>query len=69
MQTPLLELNVIDMIAKHNKKQKKPIVAVMTGGSFTEIQKHKLESLGVPCYTYPSDAVRSIKALCDYYKI
>ncbi|MDP3917479.1 MAG: CoA-binding protein [Nanoarchaeota archaeon] len=68
MQTPLLDINVIDKIAGYNKKSKKPIVAVMTGGSFTESQKQRLESLGVPCYAYPSDAVKSIKAFCDYYK-
>tara|TARA_Y100000310_G_scaffold78025_1_gene74652 strand:- start:189 stop:1568 length:1380 start_codon:yes stop_codon:yes gene_type:complete len=69
MQTPLIDLEIIDIIAKYNKKQLKPIVVIMTGGGFTELQKHSLESTGVPCYTYPSNAVNSIKALCDYHNI
>tara|TARA_Y100000310_G_scaffold17736_1_gene17518 strand:- start:1971 stop:3347 length:1377 start_codon:yes stop_codon:yes gene_type:complete len=69
MQTPMLDIKVIDMIARLNKKSKKPIVVIMTGGSFSELQKHSLETLGVPCYTYPSNAVKSIKAFCDYYKV
>ncbi len=68
MQTPLLDIKVIDIVAKYNKQQKKPIVAVLTGGSFTEIQKQRLEAAGVPCYTYPTNATKSIKALCDYYE-
>ena len=69
LQTPLLNLDIIDIIARHNKKNIKPIVTVMTGGSFTEAQKHRLESLGVPCYIYPSNAAKAIGAFCDYYDV
>ncbi len=69
LQTPLLDLKVIDMIKKYNDKHQKPIVVIMTGGNFTETQKHRLESGGVPCYTYPSDATKSIGAFCDYYNV
>ncbi len=69
LQTPLINLELIDTIAKYNNKKIKPIVTVMTGGGFTELQKHRLESLGVPCYIYPSNAISSIKALCDYYEL
>ena len=69
MQTPLLDTKIIDIIAKYNKKQLKPIAIIMTGGGFTELQKNRLESFGVPCYKYPSNAIHSLKAFCNYYKL
>ncbi|MBI2663364.1 CoA-binding protein [Candidatus Woesearchaeota archaeon] len=66
-QTPLVTTDVVDVITEFKTMHKKPIVVVSTGGEFTQILKESLQNNGVPCFTYPENAVRSIKALVDYY--
>ncbi len=66
-QTPLISTDVVDIITELNDLHKKPIVVVSTGGEFTEVLKKSLESNNIPCYTFPEEAVNSIKALTDYY--
>ncbi|TAL48523.1 CoA-binding protein [archaeon] len=68
-QTPLVTTDVVDVIIEAKRMQKKPIVVVSTGGEFTEVLRKNLEDNGIPTYTYPESAVKSIKALADYYKV
>jgi len=46
--------------------KKKPIIVVCTGGNFTQVLKDSLEENGVPTFTFPENAVKSIKSLVDY---
>lgn len=66
-QTPLVTSDVVDVIKEAYDSRKKPIFIVSTGGDFTEVHKKNLEEHGVPCFTFPDRAARSIKVLCDYY--
>ncbi len=66
-QTPLITTDIVDVITEFKDMQKKPIIVVSTGGEFTQILKESLQNNGVPCFTYPENAVRSIKALVDHY--
>ena len=66
-QTPLISTDVVDIITELNDLKKKPIIVVSTGGEFTELLKKTLENNNIPCYTFPEEAVNSIKALTDYY--
>jgi acetate---CoA ligase (ADP-forming) len=61
-QTPRITTDIVDFIVEMNDKKKKPIVVVSTG-----VLSHNLESSGVPTYEYPNSAIKSIKALVDYY--
>ncbi len=67
-QTPLITTDVIDVITEINDLKKKPIIVVSTGGEFTEVLKKNLEMNGVPTFTFPEDAVKSIKQLVNYYE-
>ena len=66
-QTPLIDTNIIDIITEFNDLKKKPIVVVSTGGEFTDVLKRSLEDNGIVNYTFPEEAIKSIKALVDYY--
>ena len=67
-QTPRITTDIVDMIIEMNDRKKKPIVVVSTGGEFTELLSRNLEANGIPTFEYPEAAVRSIKALVEYYK-
>ncbi len=66
-QTPLITEDIVDVISKFNSMKKKPIVVVSTGAEFTDMLNKKLEDNGVPTYTFPEMAAKSIKKLVDYY--
>ncbi|MBU0929583.1 MAG: CoA-binding protein [Nanoarchaeota archaeon] len=68
-QTPLITENISDVISKLNDLKKKPIIVVCTGGVFAQKIKSELESKGIPCFNFISEAVYSIKKMCEYYKI
>ena len=65
-QTPLITSEIVSVVSELNSLKKKPIIVVSTGGDFTELHKRNLELRGIPCYTFPSNAVKAIRALCDY---
>ena len=68
LQTPLISPEIITVIKNARKRYpKKPLVVVSTGGHFTDIYTRKIEDLGIPCYSYPNNAAKALKALCDYY--
>jgi len=66
-QTPQVDTNIVDSIIKFNKLNKKPIVIISMGGNFTQKYKNILEQHNIPCFTYPHNAARAIKVLCNYY--
>jgi len=66
-QTPLVTTEMVDVIIEANNMKSKPIAVVSAGGEFTEVLKKNVESNNVPTYTFPENAVRSIKHLVEYY--
>ena len=66
-QTPLLTPDIVDVIIEANNLKKKPILVVSAGGEFTEVLKENLEETGVPCFTFPHQAVSAIKYLLEYH--
>lgn len=68
VQTPLIATDIVDVLIEANDLKKKPIVVVSAGGEYTEVMRKNLEQNGIPTYTYPEDAVRSVQQLVKYYK-
>lgn len=68
VQTPLIGTDIVDVLVEANDLKKKPIVVVSAGGEYTEVMRKNLEENGIPTYTYPEDAVRSVQQLVKYYK-
>ncbi|MAG19986.1 CoA-binding protein [archaeon] len=64
LQLPMINSDIIDDLVE--LKDKKPIVVVSTGGSFSKVLIRKLEDKGIPVYVFPENAVRSLKALSGY---
>ncbi|MBD3303893.1 CoA-binding protein [Candidatus Woesearchaeota archaeon] len=68
-QTPLIEKEIItDVLEEFNNRKKKPIVTVTTGSEFSEKLKQEIEDSGLPCFRFPFNAVRAVKAYLEYYK-
>lgn len=68
-QTPLINVDEFLSVVKSAKeKTKKPIVCVTSGSTFAEQLKLELEKMGLPCYHFPEEAVRSIRKFVSYYK-
>ncbi|MBI1978722.1 MAG: CoA-binding protein [Candidatus Aenigmarchaeota archaeon] len=68
VQTPLIATDIVDVLVEANDSKKKPIIVVSAGGEYTEVMRKNLEQNGIPTYTYPEDAVRSVQQLVKYYK-
>ena len=67
-QTPGADSRVAATVSHYNGVIKKPMVVVSIGGSYTEVHKNMLESTGVPVYSSPDSAARSLAALIKYSK-
>ena len=67
-QTPLLSTDIVDIITEANDMHKKTIVVVSAGAEFTEVLSRGLEANNIPTFTFPENAVRSVKRLVEYYK-
>ena len=68
-QTPLVEKeNLIQVLQELNKKSKKPIITITTGSAYAQMIKKSIEEAGLPCFVFPNNAVRAIKAFVEYYK-
>lgn len=65
-QTPLITLEIVDVVAKLYKKSHKPIVIVTTGSRYSLELKEKFEQNGLPCFTFPENAVRALAAYTQY---
>ena len=68
LQTPTLEERVITAI-RESKLHGKPITVCITGSEYTKRLATRLESYGVPVYSTPEKAVRSLNVLLKYNKI
>ncbi|MFA5141518.1 MAG: CoA-binding protein [Candidatus Woesearchaeota archaeon] len=66
-QTPLITSEIVSIVSELTERQKKPIVTISTGGDYTRELQEKLSRKGVPTFTFPNEAVKAIKALCDYW--
>ncbi|MBI4146239.1 CoA-binding protein [Candidatus Woesearchaeota archaeon] len=65
-QTPLLDENLIHVLAAAYKKSHKPIVLVTTGSETAQNLKRKAEAAGIPAYDFPENAVRALAAYTKY---
>lgn len=68
-QVPRLTPDIVDVISELNNQKKKPIAVVMTGGDFSDLIQRSLEENGVPCFTFPENAISSIAELVRYNKV
>ena len=65
-QTPLITKKIVEIISKAHKKSKKPVIAVSTGGDFTEKLSDKLAGKGVPVFNFPKEAIVAIDKIVKY---
>ena len=65
-QTAAIDSSVVNMVIRASDMQKKPIIAVCTGGEYTEMHKRILESYGIPAYASPSSAMRAVSRFIKY---
>jgi len=65
-QTPLTDERLVDILSEQIAKSEKPIVAVITGSDYSQQLKRAFEDAGVPCFTFPDNAVRALAAYTDY---
>ena len=65
-QTAAIDSSVVNIAIRASDLKKKPIIAVCTGGEYTEMHKRILESYGIPTYSSPSSAMRAISRFLAY---
>ena len=65
-QTAAIDSSVVNIAIRASDMRKKPIIAVCTGGEYTEMHKRILESYGIPTYASPSSAMRAISRFIKY---
>lgn len=65
-QTVSLDSSVNDAIISASQQRKKPIITISIGGEYTKTNKVILESSGVPSYSSPYVASRSLAKLTWY---
>ncbi|MCX8175159.1 MAG: CoA-binding protein [Candidatus Micrarchaeota archaeon] len=65
-QTAAIDSSVVNIVIRASDLRKKPIIAVCTGGEYTEMHKRILESYGVPSYSSPSSAMRALARFISY---
>lgn len=67
-QTPLIEVpDLLTAIREATAGTKKPVICVTSGSTFAEQLKGELEKIGLPCYHFPEEAVRSIAKFVAYH--
>ena len=65
-QTAAIDSSVVNIAIRASDLRQKPIIAVCTGGEYTEMHKRILESYGLPTYASPSSAMRAIAEFIKY---
>lgn len=65
-QTVSLDSRVVDVVVKAAGRGGKPLITIALGGEYTEMQRRALEGSGVPSYTSPNAAARSLAKLVEY---
>ena len=66
-QTPLITTDIVEIISEY-KNIGKPIVVISTGAEFTEVLSESLEKLGIPTFSFPEEAIKSIDKMVGYQK-
>lgn len=67
-QTPGADSRVASTLIHYKSQTSKPMVVVSPGGNYAQTHNAMMESSGLPVYSSPTDAARSLKALMDYSK-
>ncbi|MFA6328419.1 MAG: CoA-binding protein [Candidatus Micrarchaeia archaeon] len=65
-QTAAIDSGVANIAIRASDLRQKPIIAVCTGGEYTEMHKRIMESYGVPTYASPSSAMRAVARFMEY---
>jgi len=69
-QTPLLTKNLVSVFKEAKQKSDKPIIAILTGGNYTqEIKKAIEQQAQIPCFDFPEEAIISLKKVLLYYNL
>jgi len=66
MQTPPIDERIIHVLSRVSDMQKKPIVTISIGGTYTEASRKILEGKGVPSYNSPNAAVKALDRFITY---
>ncbi len=65
-QTPLLDESLVQAVKDAYVKSHKPIVLVTTGSAYAIRLEKQFEAAGLPCFTFPENAVRALAAYTHY---
>jgi len=66
-QTPLLDNErLVPIVKEAYRASHKPIILVTTGSEYAITLKKKFEAAGLPCFTFPENAVRALAAYTHY---
>ena len=65
-QTPRLDESLVQIIKEQYTKSHKPIIMVTTGSEYAIRLKKQFETAGIPCFTFPENAVRALAAYTHY---
>ncbi len=66
-QTPLLDNEkLVQVVRELHRASHKPIILVTTGSEYAITLKKKFEAGGLPCFTFPENAVRALAAYTHY---
>jgi len=67
-QTPLIEhYEILQALEEIHKKSKKTIITIATGSEYATQLRKEIEQKGIPCYEFPYNAARAIKALTSFF--
>ncbi len=65
-QTPLIDQGILQTVKEAYRKAHKPIILVTTGSEYSIELKKQFETAGLPCFTFPENAVRALAAYTNY---
>jgi acetyl coenzyme A synthetase (ADP forming)-like protein len=68
LQVPKLGGEIVDTVINAFKTSEKPIFFISAGGEYTEVLKKTLEDEGIPTFSYPQSAAKSMRILYDFGK-
>jgi len=65
-QTSTLDSRIVNVLMQAKTKSTKPIIAVSTGGDYTQLHSKMLDDYGIPTYPSPDDAMSSLSKILRY---